>query len=147
VEDRTDPSELLQKALHIPVPYIILPVFALANTAIPFTSGLDNSFVETVGAGVFAGLVLGKPLGIFLFAFAAVKLKLSSLPNKVNWTKLIGVGILGGIGFTMSIFVTMLAFEDEQMINKTKIIVLVSSLAASIIGLIWLRLTLKKKTA
>jgi NhaA family Na+:H+ antiporter len=136
VEDRTDPSELLQKALHIPVPYIILPVFALANTAIPFTSGLDNSFVETVGAGVFAGLVLGKPLGIFLFAFAAVKLKLSSLPNKVNWTKLIGVGILGGIGFTMSIFVTMLAFEDEQMINKTKII-----------GLIWLRLTLKKKTA
>ncbi len=147
VEDRTDPSELLQKALHIPVPYVILPVFALANTAIPFTSGLDNSFVETVGAGVFAGLVLGKPLGIFLFAFAAVKLKLSSLPNKVNWTKLIGVGILGGIGFTMSIFVTMLAFEDGQMINKTKIIVLVSSLAASIIGLIWLRLTLKKKTA
>jgi len=146
MKGKTDPSERLQRALHIPVPYIILPIFALANTAIPFLFGLNNSFVESVGAGVLIGLVIGKPLGIFLFAFVAVKLKLSTLPNKVNWLKLIGAGILGGIGFTMSIFVTILAFEDEQTINKTKIFVLISSLAASLAGLIWLHLSLPRKS-
>lgn len=143
---KTDPSELLQKALHIPVPYIILPIFALANTAIVCLSGFNNFFDESLGFGVIVGLVVGKPLGIVLFAFIAVKLKLSTLPDKVNWSKLIGVGILGGIGFTMSIFVTMLAFEDEEVINKTKIFVLISSLLASLIGLIWLRLPLKTKS-
>lgn len=143
-----NPSELLQKWLHYPVPFIILPLFALANTAVLIGDDWQSSFSEPVGLGILIGLVLGKPIGIVLFAFLAVLLKVCALPSGVKWKQLLGAGILGGIGFTMSIFVTILAFDHEKTIASAKFCILISSLVAAILGLVWLYLVLpspKKK--
>jgi NhaA family Na+:H+ antiporter len=89
-------------------------------------------------------LVIGKPLGITLFTFIAVKTSLCRLPSGVKWSHIIGTACLGGIGFTMSIFVTLLAFNDEAMINSAKLIILISSIIAGFIGFFWLKIALKK---
>jgi len=90
-----------------------------------------------------AGLVIGKPLGIFLFSFIGVGLGLCALPTDLKWKNIIGVGFLGGIGFTMSIFITLLAFDNADIVNNSKIAILIASLIAGTIGFLWLRLTLK----
>ncbi|HEX2995703.1 MAG TPA: Na+/H+ antiporter NhaA, partial [Anaerolineales bacterium] len=89
--------------------------------------------------GVFAGLFLGKPLGIFLASFLAVKTRLSQLPTELSWKHILGAGFLGGIGFTMSIFITLLAFEEPEIVQSTKISILLSSLLAGISGFLILR--------
>ena len=94
--------------------------------------------------GIAFGLIIGKPIGIALFSYLAVKLKVCSLPDDINWKAIIGVGFLGGIGFTMSIFITLLAFSDAEHIDNSKIMILVSSLIAGIIGLLFLKTILKK---
>lgn len=144
-ESKVNPSELLQKLLHIPVPYVILPIFALANTAIPISGNWQDSFIEPVGLGIIFGLVLGKPVGIFMFSWLAIKLNWAARPSSSRWMQLVGVGILGGIGFTMSIFVTILAFDNHQTIDNAKFCILVSSVLAAVIGLIWLRFSLRSK--
>jgi NhaA family Na+:H+ antiporter len=137
-------SYRLQHWLHKPVSFFILPVFALANTALVIhTNWLDN-LTSTNSMGIFAGLVIGKPLGIFAFSFLAVTVGLSSLSQDLRWKDLIGAGFLGGIGFTMSIFITLLAFNDAGMVNGSKIAILFSSLAAGIIGFSILKLVLRK---
>jgi len=138
------PSATLQKALHFPVPFIILPIFALANTTILINGNLGEVFSHNYSIGILLGLLLGKPLGITLFTYLAVKLKICSLPTGINWSKIFGVGILAGIGFTMSIFVTLLAFDDMTIQNDAKLIILVSSLIAGITGFIWLTIAFKK---
>ena len=142
---KTSPSEILQKMLHFPVPFIILPIFALANTAIVISADWQASLTAPVGLGILVGLILGKPVGIFLFSFIAVKLKFASLPGRVKWLQLIGVGMLAGIGFTMSIFVTLLAFDNSKTIDQGKFCILVSSLFAALIGLLWLNFSLSRK--
>ena len=139
--DQKSPSYVLQHFLHKPVAFIVLPIFALANTAIVLTSGLGETLSHNYTIGIGLGLILGKPAGIFLFAFVAVAIGLCKLPGDVNWKSILGVGFLGGIGFTMSIFITLLAFDNEQIINNVKLAVLLSSLTAGIIGFVSLKLT------
>jgi len=139
------PSFILQHLLHKPVAFFILPLFALANTCIPIDNNLHSSMTQTYSLGIFIGLVLGKPLGIWLFSFIAVGLGLSILPPDLKWKNIIGIGILGGIGFTMSIFITLLAFDNPTIVNDSKIAILLASLIAGTIGFIWLKLTLKSE--
>jgi Na+:H+ antiporter, NhaA family len=134
-EDDKNPSYHLQHFLHYPVAFIILPIFALANTAIIFPDKILQSFTRLNSIGIITGLVVGKFLGIFLFSFLAVKVKMASLSPDMNWRQIASVACLGGIGFTMSIFITNLAFNDPAIVNDSKISILLASLLASLIGL------------
>ena len=124
------PSYRLQHFLHKPVAFIIMPVFALANTGIALSGRWFENLTVPNSLGVFAGLFLGKPLGIFLASFFAIKTRLSQFSGDISWRHIIGAGFLGGIGFTMSIFITLLAFNDSEIIQSTKISILLSSLIA-----------------
>lgn len=137
-------SYKLQHFLHSPVAFIILPLFALANTAIVLGSDIGTALSLDYSKGIMLGLVIGKPLGITLFSFIAVSIGLCKLPADLNWKTIISVGFLAGIGFTMSIFVTLLAFDDDHIINNAKFIILLSSLIAGCIGFILLRQNLKE---
>lgn len=141
--EEKSPSYILQHFLHKPVAFIIMPIFALANTAIIIGSDFNSIISQNYSLGIALGLIIGKPLGIITILFLAIKLKLCQLPNELNWKSILGVGFLAGIGFTMSIFITLLAFEDETIINNSKFIILLSSLIAGIIGFIILKLSLK----
>lgn len=138
-------SSVLQHFLHKPVAFMILPLFALSNTAIVLASNIGQVFTENYSLGIAFGLILGKPIGIFSVTFAAVKMKICRLPQELNWKAIFGAGCLGGIGFTMSIFITLLAFEKEDVISNAKIIILCASLTSAIIGLIFLRFVLESK--
>lgn len=142
--DEKSTSFVLQHFLHKPVAFIILPLFALANTAIIINSDWQNTLTHPYTLGIALGLIIGKPLGIWLFSFLSVKLKIGKLSEDLNWKSIFGVSILGGIGFTMSIFITLLAFSDAGHIDNSKIMILISSLIAGIIGLLVLKFTLKK---
>ncbi|HOD10940.1 MAG TPA: Na+/H+ antiporter NhaA [Flavobacterium sp.] len=142
--DKKSTSYLLQHWLHKPVAFIILPLFALANTAIIMNTDWHYALTHHYTLGIALGLIIGKPLGVTLFSFVAVKSKLCKLPDDLNWKKVIGVSFLSGIGFTMSIFITLLAFSDEEHISNSKIMILISSLIAGIIGLLYLKAILKK---
>lgn len=143
-DDEQSPSHRLENALQKPVAFLILPVFALANTAIVIAPDWTNGLVTANSAGIIAGLVIGKPLGITLASLVAVTVGLCKLPAYLNWKHMIGAGILGGIGFTMSIFITNLAFAfDESTVNASKIAVLFASLIAGVAGFLWLRLVRK----
>lgn len=127
-------SYKLEQFLHKPVAFFILPLFALCNTAIVIGSDWLHNFSEEYSLGIIFGLVIGKPLGIVLFTFSMVKLRITQLPEDLNWKKIIGVGFLAGIGFTMSIFITLLAFDNVTVINNAKFMILVASLLSGIIG-------------
>ena len=138
-------SYKLQHFLHKPVAFIILPVFALANTDIVLSGNIGEVLTQNYSLGIMLGLIVGEPLGIFLLTFVAVSLGFCKLPEDLSWKSIISVGFLGGIGFTMSIFITLLAFENDVVINNTKFIILISSLTAGLIGFILLKLNLKKE--
>jgi NhaA family Na+:H+ antiporter len=139
------PAEITQRFLHFPVPFVILPLFALVNTAISINDDWLTSLTSPASQGIAVGLVIGKTLGIFLFSWLAIKIGFAEKPTGVNWNQLFGVGILGGIGFTMSIFVTLLAFDSPTLINNGKLAILFSSLVAGLIGYTWLSFSLKDK--
>jgi NhaA family Na+:H+ antiporter len=137
------PSYILQHFLHKPVAFFILPLFAVANTCIAIGDTWQSGLGQTNSLGIIAGLVIGKPLGIFLFSFIGVGLGLCVMPSDLKWKNIIGAGFLGGIGFTMSIFITLLAFNNDVMVNNSKIAILIASFIAGLIGFIYLKLTLK----
>ena len=142
-----DPNSIsikLEHFLNKPVAFIILPIFALANTCILIQDDWTSALMSSNSIGIFLGLVVGKPLGITLFCAIAVWLGMCSIPKDLKWSQIIGVACLGGIGFTMSIFITLLAFNDHDVISGSKITIMLSSLTAAIIGLVWLKLTLKE---
>ncbi len=141
--DKKSGSIILQEFLHLPVAFIVLPLFALANTAILINSDWHNALLQKYTLGIALGLILGKPIGIALFSYLSVKLKICKLPEDINWKAVIGVGFLGGIGFTMSIFITLLAFSDKEHIDNSKIMILISSLIAGAIGFFYLKAVLK----
>ena len=143
--DRTNPSYLLQHALHKPIAFIILPIFALANTGILLNEGWFQTLFSANSLGIMAGLFIGKPLGILLFSWLLVKWKFSNLPEGSTWNQLAGAAILAGIGFTMSIFISNLAFSDAVMIQNSKIAVLAASLLATIAGLVLLFSTSRQR--
>lgn len=136
-------SFTVQHFLHKPVAFVILPIFALANTAIIFGGDIAQTLSQTYSLGIAVGLVVGKPLGIFVLTFLAVTVGLCKLPKNLNWKSIFGVGLLGGIGFTMSIFITLLAFEDQSIINNSKLVILLASLTAGLLGFFTLKLSLK----
>lgn len=142
--DEKSTSYLLQHFLHKPVAFIILPLFALANTAIVIQPNWRENLINPYTLGIALGLIVGKPLGIWLFSFLSVKLRISKLPDDLNWKSILGVSFLGGIGFTMSIFITLLAFSDNNHITNSKVMILVSSTIAGLIGLLFLKSVLKK---
>ncbi|MCX6279711.1 MAG: Na+/H+ antiporter NhaA [Bacteroidetes bacterium] len=133
------PSYIMQHVLHKPVDFIILPLFALANTSLILGAGWYLGLGEPLTLGIILGLFIGKPLGIVLFSLLGVALGLCSLPAGSGWKHLVGVGFLGGIGFTMSIFITLLAFDQHSLVNSSKIAILLASFAAGIAGYFWLK--------
>jgi NhaA family Na+:H+ antiporter len=140
-DDEESPSHRLEHILHKPVAFLILPIFALVNTGIVIGPEWAQELASSNSLGIAGGLVIGKPLGITLFAFIAVALGICRLPLDLNWKHIFGAGLLGGIGFTMSIFITNLAFTGgEALINASKIAILLASLSAGTIGFIWLKL-------
>jgi NhaA family Na+:H+ antiporter len=139
-EDERSPSHRLENFLHKPVAFIILPIFALANTGIAIGSEWRQDLLSTNAAGIIGGLVFGKPLGITLLSFLAVAIGICRLPIDLKWRHIFGAGLLGGIGFTMSIFITILAFAGNAgLINASKMAILLASLSAGLLGFLWLR--------
>ncbi len=143
--DEKSTSYILQHFLHKPVAFIILPVFALANTAISLNANIGETLLQPYSLGIALGLIVGKPIGIFLLTLFVVIIGWCQLPTDLNWKTILGVGFLGGIGFTMSIFITLLAFNDETIINNAKFVILISSMIAAIIGFLLLKNVLKKE--
>ena len=137
----------LQHALHKPVALFILPMFALVNTSIFIGNNWANNLFSSNSLGVFFGLVLGKPIGVILFTVLAITLKFAKLPGDLKWAHIIGASLLAGIGFTMSIFVSGLAFEDAVTIQFSQISVLIASLVAAFLGIFWFRFFVKDQNS
>lgn len=141
-EDESSPSHRLEHSLHKPVAFLILPIFALANTGIIITAGWQQEILANNSIGILGGLVVGKPLGIVLVSLLAVAVGFCRLPDDLNWRHIFGAGLLGGIGFTMSIFITNLAFAgNANLVNASKMAIFLASLVAGALGFLWLRLS------
>ena len=146
--DVESPSHRLEHILHKPIAFIILPIFALANTSVVISADWMQSLVSANSMGIMAGLLIGKPLGVMLLCFIAIASGLCRLPPDLNWRHIFGAGILGGIGFTMSIFITNLAFaENIAIINASKTAILLASLSAGVLGFLWLKYLPNNETA
>ncbi|MEC7524745.1 MAG: Na+/H+ antiporter NhaA [Myxococcota bacterium] len=139
VEQAGAPLQRLEHALNPLVTFIVLPIFALANAGVSLDASLGQALTASVTLGVIAGLVIGKPIGIGLFAWIAVKLGVADLPSNVRWPQLWGVGLLGGIGFTMSLFIAGLAFDDAATLERAKVGILAASLVAGVVGYLLVR--------
>ena len=134
------PAQVLEHKLHLPSAYIVIPIFSLANAGIPIDwSSFGSIFTHPVSMGIAAGLVIGKLIGIAGFAWVAVKLGITTLPHGLNFKHVIGVALMGGIGFTMSIFIAEMGFaQHAQELLMAKTGVLLASLIAGVSGFIWL---------
>jgi NhaA family Na+:H+ antiporter len=141
------PAQIMESRLHLLTAYIVIPIFAFANAGIPIDlSSFGNTFTHPVSIGIAAGLVFGKLIGIAGFSWIAVKFELASLPQGLNFKQIIGAGLMGGIGFTMSIFIAELGFAhhaNDLLIAKTGI--LLGSGLAGVSGFLWLYFTSVKK--
>jgi len=139
------PLEKLENSLHIPVNYLIMPIFALVNTNIIFHTEMVDGLFTSLGAGIILGLFIGKFLGIFSFSFIMVKLGICKLPRNTNWSQMFGVGLLAGIGFTMSIFIAILSFKDHSIQDEAKFAILIASTISGLAGFFVLKLVSNKK--
>jgi len=145
-DDKESPLEKLEHVLVNPVNFIIIPIFALANTNITFESGMVEGLLTPLGLGIILGLMVGKPVGIFLASWLAVKLGISKMPDRSRWIHLLGVGMIAGIGFTMSIFISLLSFSDSQhLMAEAKFSILIGSLLSAILGSLLLIIVAKRK--
>ncbi len=133
------PLEKLEHSLTIPVNYLIMPIFALANTNITFQKEMIDGLVSPLGLGIITGLFAGKTIGISFFSWLAVKTKLAKLPSGANWKHIVGVGMLAGIGFTMSIFIALLSFKDPLFVVEAKFAILCASVLAGTAGFTYLK--------
>lgn len=138
ISEVESPLVRFESGLHGFVAFAIMPLFALANAGVSISGGAFESLAEPLPLGILLGLFIGKPLGITLFAWLGSKVKLASLPSGAGWIDLFFISILGGIGFTMSLFITNLAFTDGGVIDKAKLGVLLGSLASGVIGYLFL---------
>ncbi|KAA9332737.1 Na+/H+ antiporter NhaA [Adhaeribacter soli] len=139
------PLEKLEHALTKPVNFIIMPIFALANTNIAFEAGMVDSLGSRMGLGIILGLFVGKPFGILLASYLSVKLRISELPEDVRWKQVIGLGLVAGVGFTMSIFIALLSFIDPALQTGAKFSILIASLLSGIGGYFFLNMLSQKK--
>ena len=133
-DETESPLEKLEHILAKPVNFIIIPIFALANTNIEFQSAMLEGLFSNLGLGIILGVLIGKPIGILIVSWISVKSKIGLLPKNANWLHMLGVGLLGGIGFTMSIFIAILSFADPLLIEEAKFSVLVGSVLTAILG-------------
>ena len=139
------PATRLERKLYPWVYFAILPLFALTNAGVRFVGGdLGEFWIDPALPGILLGLLLGKPIGIVLFSYLVIKLKISSLPEHVNWMHMLGAGVLGGVGFTMAIFVANLAFSDPEIVTTAKLAILVASALAGVVGFIFLWLQARR---
>jgi NhaA family Na+:H+ antiporter len=143
-DGENSPSHRLMDLLHEPVGWIILPVFALANTALPLTGNLAELLNEPLPLGIVAGLIVGKPFGIWLASMISARIGLAAIPPGVNGRLILGAGLLGGIGFTMAMFVSNLAFTNAHLTELSKLAVLICSCLAAVVGYGFLRLVTKQ---
>ncbi len=137
--DVESPLERLEHALVKPVNFLIIPLFAFSNTNITLESEMVAGLTSNLGLGITFGLLLGKPIGILLTSFLCKTMRISTLPEGANWFHILGVGLLAGIGFTMSIFIAILSFADPLYIAEAKLSILLTSVLAGIIGYLVLR--------
>jgi len=129
------PADRVTRALHDWIAFLVLPLFALSNAGVTFSlSTLGSMLRSPVAWGVLVGLLVGKPLGVFGVSWIAVKLNLARLPNSVSWSQIAGVGVLAGIGFTVSLFISALAFDDSLQLDSAKTAILLASLLAGVAG-------------
>jgi len=140
------PAQILERKMHLPSAYLVIPIFSLANAGVPIDlSSIGSVITHPVSVGIVAGLVGGKLIGIAGFSWVAVKLGLTSLPHNLNFKHIVGVGLMGGIGFTMSIFIAELGFAHHaQDLLMAKTGILLASLLAGISGFLWLYFTAEK---
>ena len=147
-DDKASPLHTLEHALHPWVAFLIIPIFGFANAGVSFAGISPSVMLEPVPLGIALGLFLGKQLGVFGFAWASIRIGLADLPANASWSQLYGVSILCGIGFTMSLFIGLLAFPTSQALqDETKIGVLTGSLIAGMIGWLVLRLSASQPRA
>jgi NhaA family Na+:H+ antiporter len=144
IEHVQSPLQSLEHRLHGFVTYVVMPVFALTNAGVVFVNSSLADIFSSLSFNIEFSLIAGKLLGILLFSWIAVKTGLAVLPDKVKWINIAGLGLLGGMGFTMSLFIANLAFSDAMLLNSAKIGILVGSLIAGVAGYLVLRLTLKE---
>ncbi|WP_187478126.1 Na+/H+ antiporter NhaA [Amniculibacterium sp. G2-70] len=144
-ETEISPLEKLEEKLHLPVNFLIMPIFALANTNISFHKGMVDHLASPFSLGIILGLFAGKVMGINLFSFIAIKLNISQLPDKSTWTHLIGAGLLAGIGFTMSIFIAVICFKDPIIQDEAKFAILIASIVSGFAGYSLLNALAKRK--
>src|SRR5690606_22032416 len=141
------PLEKMEQKLHLPVNFLVMPLFALANTNITFKEGMVEGLFSSLGYGIVLGLVIGKLVGINLFSWIFIKLKISSLPDQSTWPQMLGTGLLAGIGFTMSIFIALLSFKGHTEIqDEAKFAVLIASVFSGVTGFLILKYLGKKES-
>ena len=142
------PLQRMEHGLHPFTTFVVLPLFALANANLRLV-GLDVGalLVQPVTLGIFFGLLVGKPVGIVAFSWLAIKARVADLPAGLTWRHLVGAGILGGIGFTMSLFVANLAFTDAVLLDEAKLAILFTSVVAGVAGFLFLRATARATSA
>jgi len=142
------PVVRLQRAVHPVASLVVLPIFALANAGVPISaSSLSGALTSRAGLGVVVGLVFGKLIGVTAFTALAVRSGTAELPPRVSWRQVIGVGFLAGIGFTVSLFITDLAFEEAAVVTSAKIAIIVASVVAALLGYAYLRIFNRKAAA
>ncbi|WP_170311718.1 Na+/H+ antiporter NhaA [Pedobacter nototheniae] len=137
--DVESPLEKLEHFLTTPVNYLIMPIFALANTNITFQKEMISGLFSPLGLGIVVGLFVGKTIGVTLFSWLAVKLKFANLPSGAGWKHILGLGMLAGIGFTMSIFIALLSFSDPLHILEAKFAILTASVLSGVVGFVFLK--------
>jgi Na+:H+ antiporter, NhaA family len=137
--DAETPLQKIEYALHPWVAFVIMPLFALANAGMVINSNFFSSIVNPVSIGVTSGLLIGKFTGVLLFTWLMVKFKIAALPMQANWRHITGVAMLAGVGFTMSLFITGLAFNNPEMIDQSKYGILISSIIAGTAGILILK--------
>jgi NhaA family Na+:H+ antiporter len=142
----TSPLEKLEHMIVRPVNFLIMPIFAIANTNIQFENKMLDGLNSPLGYGIILGLVLGKPVGVTLFSWFAIKLGWAKLPNKANLKHIFGLGLLAGIGFTMSIFIALLSFSNPEFKVEAKFAILVASIFAGVSGYFFLSSIGKKES-
>jgi NhaA family Na+:H+ antiporter len=140
-------AERLERSVHPWVCFLVLPLFALASAGVALsTEQLKLAYSSSIALGIFLGLLLGKAVGITLFSFLGVKLKIAGMADGLTWKGVAGVGLLAGVGFTVALFISGLSFEDQTLVATAKVAVLAASLAAGSIGYLYLRFALKDKS-
>jgi NhaA family Na+:H+ antiporter len=138
------PLQRLEQGWHFWISFLIMPLFALANAGVPINTGELGKLGNPLSLGIIFGLLLGKPIGITVFTWLSIKMKMAALPSNSRWIQVLGIGFLGGIGFTMSIFIADLAFGLGEFLDLGKIAILTGSLLSSLVGVIILLMVSRK---